>query len=334
MTNHQRASADWLHAAKWGVMLHYLAGQPSFENEVSLSPEEWNRQVKAFDVQATVELLRKVRAGYLIFTIGQSSGFYCSPNATYERIVGGPSRLSRRDLLGEMADACAAAGIPLIAYLPVHGPTAYREANEALGFTPTWDASNWGLKPGSYTVRPGVDERMSEAQGNWEAIIREWSLRWGKQVRGWWMDGCYHADKMYRHKDAPNFASFTAALKAGNPDSLVAFNSGVFPMVKPTSEFDDYTAGEMNEMTAPNKFYALGRLVDGAQFHLLSFLGSFWRDGEPRYPDGLVIEYTRYINSLGGVMSWDVPIDMAGRIPDAFVAQLTAIGRQVSGERA
>jgi alpha-beta hydrolase superfamily lysophospholipase len=37
-----------------------------------------------------------------------------------------------------------------------------------------------------------------------EAVIREWSLRWGKNVSGWWTDGCYHADKMYRHADAPD----------------------------------------------------------------------------------------------------------------------------------
>jgi hypothetical protein len=43
------ANTDWFHQAKWGVMLRYLAGQPSFENEASLSPEEWNRQVEAFD---------------------------------------------------------------------------------------------------------------------------------------------------------------------------------------------------------------------------------------------------------------------------------------------
>jgi hypothetical protein len=326
----QRANTDWFHQAKWGVMLHYLAGMPSFENESKLSGDEWNRQVDGFDVPGIVHLLQKINAGYLIFTIGQSSGYYCSPNATYDRIVGvTPSRLSRRDLLGELAEACAAAGIPLIAYLPVHGPTAYIEANEALGFTPTWDASNWGLKPGSYQAHKPVDERLSVAQRNWESIIREWSLRWGGNVRGWWLDGCYHADKMYRHDDAPNFASFAAALKAGNPDAIIAFNSGVQTMVKPTSEFDDYTAGEVNEMPTPNKFYELSRFIDGAQFHLLSFLGTFWRDGAPRYPDSLVIEYTKYINSLGGVMSWDVPIDSGGNVPASFIRQLHAIGTQL-----
>lgn len=330
MSKTKPLDTDWFFHAKWGVMLHYLAGQPSFESEAKLSVDDWNRQVDAFDVPAIVRMLQEAKAGYLILTIGQCSGYYCSPNETYDRIVGvTPSRLSRRDLLGEMAAACAAADIPLIAYLPTHGPSAHREAVEALGFTPTWDASNWGLKPGSYQALQPVDERLSVAQRNWESVIREWSLRWGRNVRGWWLDGCYHADKMYRHKDAPNFASFTAALKAGNPEAIVAFNSGVQTMVKPTSEFDDYTAGEVNEMPTPNKFYDLSRFIDGAQFHLLSFLGTFWRDGAPRYPDALVIEYTKYVNSLGGVMSWDVPIDADGNIPSAFIRQLKVMGKQL-----
>jgi hypothetical protein len=328
MNAHKRADTDWFLQAKWGVMLHYLAGMPSFESEAKLSAEQWNRQVDGFDVAATVEILKELRAGYLIFTIGQNSGFFCSPNETYDRIVGvTPSRLSRRDLLGEMAAACADAGISLIAYLPTHGPAAHPEAMETLGFTPDWDPSSWGLKPGNYQTRQAMDERLSVAQRNWESIIREWSIRWGATVRGWWLDGCYYADRMYRHDDEPNFASFAAALKSGNPDSIIAFNSGVLRMVKPTSEFDDYTAGEVNEMPTPNKFYNLSRFIDGAQFHLLSFLGTFWRDGAPRYPDALAVEYTKYINSLGGVMSWDVPIDEAGKIPDAFIEQLRTIGK-------
>ena len=69
--------------------------------------------------------------------------------------------------------------------------------------------------------------RLVEFQRRWESIIREWSLRWGQDVSGWWIDGCYFPDQMYRFDDEPNFASFAAALKAGNPQAIVAFNPGV-----------------------------------------------------------------------------------------------------------
>jgi hypothetical protein len=36
--------------------------------------------------------------------------------------------------------------------------------------------------------------------------------------------------------------------------------------------------------------------------------------------------FTKHINSLGGVVSWDVPIEKDGRIPDPFLDQLRAVG--------
>lgn len=76
-------------------------------------------------------------------------------------------------------------------------------------------------------------------------MIREWSLRWGTWVDGWWFDGCYWPDATYRHAEAPNFASFAAAARAGNPQLVVAFNPGV--KIEAQSEHEDYTAGEIDD---------------------------------------------------------------------------------------
>jgi hypothetical protein len=43
-----------------------------------------------------------------------------------------------------------------------------------------------------------VGGRLAELQRNWEAVVRERPVRWGKSVSGWWIDGCYFADQMYR----------------------------------------------------------------------------------------------------------------------------------------
>lgn len=37
--------------------------------------------------------------------------------------------------------------------------------------------------------------------------------------------------------------------------------------------------------------------------------------------------YTRHVNAIEGVMSWDVPVEASGRIPVAFMVQLRALGR-------
>jgi hypothetical protein len=339
--HYRRANTDWFKEAKWGVLCHYLAAPPSSPGGAELTPEEWNRQVDAFQAKGLAAQLASVGAKYFFITLGQNTGFYCSPNATYDSFVAHrPSRLSRRDLVADLYEVLAPHKIRLMVYLPSHAPAMDRAAVEGLRCTPRWDASAWQLRPGTYLAGPGIDERLSEFQRNWEAVIREWSLRWGKKVWGWWIDGCYHADRMYRHPDPPNFRSFAEAMKAGNPDALVAFNPGVKVPVISLTEYEDYTAGEIanafpinmdsqwNNPNRPKDYWgkSVERFIKGAQYHILSFLGCYWCGGhEPRFSDGLAIGLTQHINSLGGVVTWDVPIQKNGLIPESFIRQLKAL---------
>ena len=130
---------------------------------------------------------------------------------------------------------------------------------------------------------------------------------------------------MYRHPDAPNFASFAAAARAGNPDSIVAFNPGVLdPIITVTPE-EDYTAGEIND---PAKVVCRGRWVGKAQFQMLSFLGPAWCQKPPRFNAEQVVAFTEGITAKGGAVTWDVPpAGVNGLIPDDFLAQLKAIGK-------
>ena len=307
-----RRSTDWFRDARWGVFIHYLTSP-------NTTVEDWNRRVNAFDVEALAAQLESVGAGFFFITIGQNSGHYCSPNETYDGFVGiEPSKCSHRDLIADLYEALSARDIPLLVYLPSGAPAADPVAVERLG----WE---WGFEggwPHSWgTKRTG--KRIAEFQVKWEAVIREWSERWGKHVRGWWFDGCYFADEMYRHAEPPNFASLAAATRAGNPDSIVAFNPGVkYPIIR-HSEHEDCTAGEINE---PEKITCEGRWVDGAQLFMLSYLGPSWCQGPPRFSDQQVIEHTRKIVSCEGVVAWDVPPKPNGTIPPEFLTQLKALG--------
>jgi len=106
------------------------------------------------------------------------------------------------------------------------------------------------------------------------------------------------------------------------------------------TEFEDYTAGEIanafpinmdsqwNKPQKPKAYWGapVQRFVNGAQYHILSFLGCYWCGGhEPRFSDELAIGLTQHVNSLGGVVTWDVPIQTNGLIPDPFVRQLRAL---------
>ena len=78
---------------------------------------------------------------------------------------------------------------------------------------------------------------------------------------------------MYQHEDGgPGFASFAAAMRSGNPNAIVSFNTGVEPnyqSVQPITEHEDYTAGEVDGCLP---VYPIAPTVNGAQYHILSYL--------------------------------------------------------------
>lgn len=313
----QRANTDWLHQARWGLFTHYLADAASNLKPIELSTDDWNRRIDAFDVDGLARQLADAHVPYFVITLGQNSGFYLSPNATYDNIVGRrPSRLSKRDLIADLAAALTPRGIRLMAYLPGMAPASDALAKEKL--------------------EGKIDDRHSVLQRNWEAVIREWSLRWGKSLSGWWLDGPYEKEK-YQHPDAPNYRSLAEALKAGNPDSLVSFNNGLRTPLYSITEFEDYTPGEIERdlPVAPgclpdySRLRNFDRFLDGAQLHILTIMGEWWGKHPLRFPDELTIAYTRFINSKGGTISWDAPLTQAGLIDPVFHPQVKALGHAI-----
>lgn len=322
--------ADWM-GSKFGVFIHYLPDQASATKPVDCSVDQWNTWIDNFDVDSLAKQLSDVGADYLIITLGQNSGFYLSPNVAYDEIVDRDvSRLSKRDLVVDLCDALLSKGIKMLTYVSSHAPSNDLFAVENLGCTPEWDASKWGgLKPGTYKVIPDIDERLSIFQRNWERILREWSLRWGGKVSGWWVDGCYYNDILYRNDDEPNFASFAAALRAGNPNAVITFNSGVKVPIIRECEYDDYTAGELsNAFAAPNIWDKQPEFINGARYHAFTYMGLWWGVGKkPRMPDSFAVGYTQLVTSAGGAMTWDVPVSRTGIIAAPFVHQLESISK-------
>jgi hypothetical protein len=310
----QRANTDWMMQSKWGMASHYLADSAGCQQTTALGVEAWNRQIDAFDVAGLSRQLAEAHVPYFFISLGQNSGFYLSPNRTYDELVGiVPSKCSRRDLIADLAAALAPYGIRLMVYLPAGAPSNDATAKERLE-TPR-------------------DDRMLAFQQRWEAVVREWSLRWGRSVQGWWIDGPYNA-AAYRQPEAPNYRSLAEALKAGNPGSLVAFNNGLRTPVYSMTEFEDFTPGEIErDMTVSSghlpdfsRLAPYARFIDGAQFHIYTIMGEWWGKGPVRFPDELTIGYTKFINSKGGAVTWDVPLTVGGLIEESFRPQLAALG--------
>jgi hypothetical protein len=301
----------WMREARWGVMTHFLAEWIAPEAHKTL--DDWNRLVDAFDVQALAGQLESVGAKYYLITIGQNSGFYVAPNSTYDKLTGiRPSKCSRRDLIADLHRALQPKGIRLMVYLPSGAPARDATAIRTL---------EW--RNGPYPNR--------EFQRKWEPVIREWSLRWGAKVSGWWLDGCYWPNTMYRSPETPNFGSLAAAARAGNPDSIIAFNPGVIYPIISMSPYEDYTAGEINE---PDRVQIRPRwvngYVDGVQLHMLSYLGATWGKGSPRFTDEQILGWTRRLVDAGGAVTWDVPIQPTGGIAEPFLRQLAALRKALT----
>ena len=298
--------AEWLRQARWGVFMHYLAETPD------VPVEEWNRRINGFDTVGLARQLESIKAGYFVITLGQNSGHYISPNRTYDRLVGiKPSKCSTRDLVADLYSELEPRGIKLMVYLPSGAPDQDVTAVEKL---------SW--RKGAF--------RNAGFQEKWESVIAEWSARWGTRVKGWWFDGCYWPNTMYRTPNPPNFSSFAAAARKGNPSAVLAFNRGVVVPIHSETPEEDYTAGEINDPTTVTnaEFWR-----DGAQFHMLSFLGKTWSAGPARFSEEQVATITKKLVESGGAVTWDVPHDENGLIPEEFLTRLRAAGRAVLGKK-
>jgi hypothetical protein len=294
---------------RWGVMTHYLADWQARDHKLEMSIERWNQLIDNFDVEKMARSLESVGAGHYQISLGQNSGFYLSPNGTYDRITGiQPSKCSRRDLVADLCEPLRRRDIKFMVYLPSGAPAQDKTAVAAL---------EWSNGP-----HPNKSFQLK-----WQQVIEEWSLRWGKKVAGWWFDGCYFPNSMYRSATSPNFSSFAAAARAGNPDSCVAFNPGVIYRILSMSPDEDFTAGEIDKPDLVSIRRNEDGRIDGTQIHMLSFLGEKWGSGAPRFTSEQVIAFTKKVIDAGGSVTWDVPVELDGTIAQPFLSQLEILNK-------
>ncbi len=185
----------------FGLMVHWI--YPTILPERPSPAMSLDETVDAFDVSRFLAGFEQSGARWLIWTIGQNTGFYASPNAVLERLAG-PGHASKRDLTLEIARGVKALGKRFIAYLP--GEMAFNpELKEAF---------SWRVE-----FAPG----QRPFQASYCDFLREYSLRFGELLDGWWIDGAW----VFPTGEL-DFALWSNALRAGNPNAVLAFNNGGF----------------------------------------------------------------------------------------------------------
>lgn len=300
----QPPRVSWMRSAGFGVMIHHLI----FDAK---SFEDYEQRLARFDVEVFAGEVEHLGAGYVILTLGQNSGYYLSPNATYERLVGAADgrHSALRDLPMELGKALAKRGIRLVLYLPSRSPQRDPAAMAALG---------------------DVNQREPAPQqfiANWSAICREWSLRYGKLVSGWWFDGYYAPEGWADLNAEHNWKTWAQAVRAGNPEAEIAFNrgAGVQKAFLTMNDAQTYTAGEMRQIGPTPRTHPA---PDGVQWHLLTYLGKTWGafSDQPRYDAPTLLRYIDTVNAEGGCVSLDVRVTDEGHIQPVLYEALLPLG--------
>ena len=97
---------DWMAHGSFGIMVHYLVSPPG-ESHAERAPAH-DQIVNTFDVDGFMDQFAGTGADWLIFTIGQNTGYYNSPNTWLDGVL--PGHTSDRDLVLEIATRVHAMG--------------------------------------------------------------------------------------------------------------------------------------------------------------------------------------------------------------------------------
>lgn len=210
---------DWM-AGKKGIMIHFLPGPEPGGGSL-------DEAVNGFQCGPFLDMLDEVQADYLIFTLGQNTGWYNSPNSVMERCAG-PGHCPRRDLALELAEGMHRRKKRFIAYLPCE-----------VHFNPTLQ-NGFGWKSCA-DLQTEQSFRQELFQSRWCELVLEWAMRFGKSLDGWFFDGAFMLQMT--HDDRERFRN---AIRSGNPESVICFNpaSYDFGLAKGFVADNDYFGGE------------------------------------------------------------------------------------------
>jgi hypothetical protein len=277
----------------------------------------WDRTIADFDVTTFVRDVAKTGAGYVIFSVGQTTGYYAAPNNAYlkytETELG--QYVPQRDLVKEIAQGLKKIGVATLVYVAAEGPTA----------APAKIINN-------FPVRSDRAEDP-EFRTEFNQVIQEWSERWGDDVVGWWLDGAWVDGYTNPIDGQANLNALIEAAKAGNPEAIVAANPATGKS-NILSDRQDFLAGENTSFTEyPSESpYLAAAAADSnvPAWHAMSYLGNTWGDSSAdRYSSQELIDYIQAVNRGSGVVTMDVGVSANGDLSDLQVAQLEAVKAEI-----
>ncbi len=294
--------AERLLKGNFGVFTHYLYGGP-----------DWVETTNNLDIPRLAAKIAETGASYYFITLMQRAKYMLAPNETYDKIAGTKpgEACAIRDVPMELGLELKKYGIDLYLYYTGDGPYADDDIGGKFGFT----------EPREHNMNMPFVEK-------WTSVLREYSIRYGDLVKGWWIDGCYRYSFNYTDE---MLDKYHAACKAGNPDCIVCTNQGVnfSDDISASGKYEEFTCGEELDFTKVPKSQFYGN----AQAHLLIPLGvapngnnsdSWCKPGIKR-DAAFIADYIRKLQAVPCALTIDIWIGKDGSLDDEQVATLKKV---------
>jgi hypothetical protein len=238
-----------------------------------------------------------------------------------------PGRTSKRDLIGELAEALNQRGIKLMLYY--HCGYGDRE----------WQTHNFGTNDAN---RIGTDALFRK---NWISIITEVGERYGSSLAGWFIDEGWYPSP---------FEKQNRALKAGYPGRIVSFNDWVRPRL---TDFQDVEFGEaFNGLNnGAGKLFPDGPPVGGDGVYVegphkgLQAHGMFILDGagygpewgiwrpdtsiaKPEFTSEQIVNMAKYAKAHRVALSFNLLMYEDGTVSPASLDAVKLFGKTIRGD--
>ncbi|MBQ9120743.1 MAG: alpha-L-fucosidase [Clostridia bacterium] len=296
---------DWFKEAGFGLFVHWT----TFSLPEAGEKKDYFQAVEDFDLDTFVSQVVASGAKFLFFTTSHADMMLPFPLPELDAIV--PDHTAKRDLIGELSDRLAPHGIRLMLYFNGEGST-----------DPAWQ-----LATGFKTDPQGHAEYCYRVT---EAISR----KYGNKIHGWWIDCCYEPPVCGGRGTRYDYKRYAECLRAGNPDSLVAFN---FRGTEPWGStwgvgIEDYQAGEENGLDHLPTHRFSGE--SDTQWFGLCWMDDYWvheKEGTPtpRYDNGTVLVHIQKIKEKGGVFAYNTAPYQEGPISAPVMEQLAWLGKKL-----
>lgn len=328
--------AAWMAQGSFGMMTHYLITPKGATPQDKTA--DLNRIVDNFNLDRYMRQFDETGADWLIFTMGQGTGYLSTKNVFIDGIERGFT--PQRDLIAEIGKQLQRRGKRMIIYIPGAHTPADPTVKRLLGI---------GTE--------GYADRHNK-------FIRDYSMKLGKLISGWWFDSCSPQENAAWQKEMD-------ACRAGNPDSVIAFSGAEFcasgGQIRPVCPIEDYHGGEIhllengkirtdfiyppgeNIIVDANaklrkkgqeaKFYMpKSQFIDNVQWHGLLPIDLTFNPAVPNqychYTDKELFQFVDDIKAVGGAITINVPIENEnGHIPDDTHAQLVRLGKHLQAAR-